>query len=71
MNILKEKIVSLLDTISEEDMQVLSTVAERLSEWEATQEILEDKKMMVSIRKGLKELEEGQTISLQKLQKNV
>ncbi|MEA3431530.1 MAG: hypothetical protein U9R01_02455 [candidate division WOR-3 bacterium] len=71
MNTVKDRTKELIDLLPSEDVEVLLKVAERLAEWEATRELLEDKEIMVSIKRGLKELERGDTISLEELRKNV
>ncbi|PIP12135.1 MAG: hypothetical protein COT45_02695 [bacterium (Candidatus Stahlbacteria) CG08_land_8_20_14_0_20_40_26] len=71
MNSVKDRTKELIDLLPSEDVEVLLKVAERLAEWEATRELLEDKEIMVSIKRGLKELERGDTISLEELRKNV
>ena len=71
MNIVKGRTKALIDFLPDEDVEVLLKVAERLAEWEATRELLEDKEIMVSIKRGLEELGRGDTISLEELRKSV
>jgi len=71
MSAIKDRTKELVDTLSNEDVEVLLRVAERLAGWEATRELLEDKEMMSSIKRGLEDLEQGDTISLEELRKNV
>ena len=71
MNTVKGRTKKLIDFLPDEDVEVLLKVAERLAEWEATRELLEDKEIMVSIKRGLEELGRGDTISLEELRKSV
>jgi len=71
MGAVKEKARELIESLSDEDVEVLIKMAERLAEWEATQELLEDEEMVASIRRGLEELERGDTLSLEELRKSV
>jgi len=71
MQTIKERTKKIIDSLPNEDVEVLLKVAERLAEWEATSDTLEDKQLMASIKRGLKELERGDTISLEELRKSV
>jgi PHD/YefM family antitoxin component YafN of YafNO toxin-antitoxin module len=71
MGAVKEKARELIESLSDEDVEVLIKMAERLAEWEATQELLEDEEMLASIKRGLKDLERGDTLSLEELRKSV
>ena len=71
MESVKERTKKIIELLPNEDVKALLKVAERLAEWEATREVLEDKEMMTSIERGLKDLEQGNTISLEKLKKSV
>lgn len=71
MSIIKERANELIESLSDEDVEVLIKMAERLAEWEATQELLEDEEMVASIKRGLKDLERGDTLSLEELRKSV
>lgn len=67
----KQKIRKVIDSLPEDDVEVLLKVAERLAEWQATQEIVRDKELMASIKRGLNDLRKGDIVSLGKLRKNV
>ncbi|OQX51792.1 MAG: hypothetical protein B5M53_10315 [Candidatus Cloacimonas sp. 4484_209] len=71
METIKEKTKNIIDSLPNEDVEALFKVAERLAEREATSEVLKDKQMMASIKRGLEELERGDTISLEELRKSV
>lgn len=71
MDTVKGRTKELIDLLPDEDVEVVLKVAERLAEWEATRELLEDKEIMVSIKRGLEELGRGDTISLEELRKSV
>ena len=71
MESVKERTKKIIELLPNEDVKALLKVAEKLAEWEATREVLEDKEMMTSIERGLKDLEQGNTISLEKLKKSV
>ncbi|MCD5417345.1 hypothetical protein LR021_03140 [Candidatus Bipolaricaulota bacterium] len=70
MSVVKTRARELISSLSDEDVAVLIKIAERLAEWEATQELLEDEGMVASIRRGLEELEQGDTVSLEQLRKS-
>ncbi|HID33732.1 MAG TPA: hypothetical protein EYP25_04025 [Anaerolineae bacterium] len=71
MSAVKERARNLIDSLSDEDVELLIKIAERLAEWEATQELLEDEGIMASIKQGLEELVRGDTIPLEELRKRV
>jgi len=71
MSTIKDRARSLIDSLADEDVELLVKLAERLAEWEATQDLLEDREMMASIERGLKELEPGETVPLGELRKSV
>ncbi len=71
METVKDRTKKIIDSLPNEDVEALLKVAERLAEREATGEILEDKEIMASIKRGLEELERGDIISLEELRKNV
>jgi len=59
MSAVKDRAKSLIDLLSDEDVELLVKLAARLAEGEATRELLDDKEMMGSIERGLKELGGG------------
>jgi len=71
MSAVKERARSLIDSLSNEDVELLVRIAERLAEWEATQDLLEDAETMASIKRGLEELARGETVPLEELRKSV
>ena len=71
MSAIKDKTREIIEFLSDEDVEILLKVAERLSEWEATRELLVDREMMASIKQGLKEIAQGDTIPLEELRKGV
>ena len=71
MESVKDRTKQIIDSLPNEDVEALLKIAERLAEWDATREILVDKEIMASIKRGLEELERGDTISLEELKKNV
>jgi hypothetical protein len=68
---IKDRAKKIIDSLPNEDVEALLKVAERLAEWDATSEILEDKEIIASIKRGLEELGQGDTISLEELRKSV
>lgn len=70
MSVVKTRARELISSLADEDVAILIKIAERLAEWEATQELLEDEGMASSIRQGLEELEQGDTVSLEQLRKS-
>lgn len=71
MSAVKDRARNLIDSLADEDVELLVKLAERLAAWEATQDLLEDKEMMASIERGLKELERGETVPLGELRRGV
>ena len=71
MSAVKERARSLIDSLSNEDVDLLVKIAERLTEWQATQELLENEGMMASIRQGLDELRRGDVVTLEELRKSL
>lgn len=71
MGTVQERARILIESLSDEDAEILVRLAERLAEWEATQELLEDKEMVASIKRGLKDLEQDDSLSLKELRKSV
>jgi len=71
MSAIKDKTRELIESLSDEDVEILHKVAERLSELEATRELLIDREMMASIQQGLKEIAQGETVPLEELRKGV
>ena len=71
MSAVQERARILIESLSDEDAELLVRMAVRLAEWEATHELLEDKEMVASIKRGIDELERGNTVSLGELRKSV
>jgi len=65
----KKRAKVLIDSLSEEDVEVLIEVAERLASWEATQELLQDPEMVEAIRRGLEQIARGETVPLEELRR--
>lgn len=70
METVKDRTKKIIDSLPNEDVEALLKVAERLAEWEATREILEDKEIMASIKRGLEELGRDDIVSLEELRKS-
>ena len=71
MSAVKERARSLIDSPSNENVELLIKIAERLAGWKATEELLQDQEMMASIKRGLEELARGETVPLEELRKGV
>lgn len=74
MSPLREKAHEIIDTISEKRVAEIIDFLEYLKikeELEATNEILDDKNLMESIQKGLKEAEDGEVLNLDDVIENV
>jgi len=70
----KTKARKLLDHLSEDKAKVAVSFLEFLEEkecWEATKEILEDKGLMASIRRGKADIAEGKVRPWREVKKNV
>lgn len=63
MSKVKDQVKTLIDELSDSDIEILIQVAQRLAEWEATQEILDNPELMEGIEEGLKDIEAGRTIN--------
>ncbi|KPU43165.1 hypothetical protein OXPF_31790 [Oxobacter pfennigii] len=74
MSPLRDKAHEIIDTISEKRVAEIIDFLEYLKikeEMEATNEILSDKHMMELIKKGLKEIENNETVDLDDVLDNV
>jgi hypothetical protein len=74
MSTTKKIAIKLLDSLPEEKLKETITFMKFLQEkeeWEATEEILKDKKLMSAWKKGEKELEEGKTENWESVKKRL
>ena len=70
----KARAKELLDHLSEDKAKVAVSFLEFLEEkecWEATKEILEDRELMASIRRGKGDIAEGRVKRWREIKKNV
>jgi len=74
MSTAKKIAIKLLDSLPEEKLKETITFMKFLQEkeeWEATEEILKDKKLMAVWKKGKREVEEGKTKNWQSVKKRL
>lgn len=74
MSTTKKIAIKLLDSLPEEKLKETITFMKFLQEkeeWEATEEILKDKKLMSAWKKGKKEVEEGKTENWESVKKRL
>lgn len=74
MSTIKKIAIRLLDSLPEEKLKETITFMKFLQEkeeWEATEEILKDKKLMSAWKKGEKEVEEGKTENWESVKKRL
>lgn len=74
MSTIKKIAIKLLDNLPEEKLK--ETIAfmkflQKKEEWEATEEILKDEKLMAVWKKGKKEVEEGKTENWESVKKRL
>lgn len=63
MSKVKDQTKTLIDELSDSDVEVLMHIIQRLAEWEATQEVLNNPELMKGIEEGLKDIEAGRTVN--------
>lgn len=74
MSTIKKIAIKLLDSLPEEKLKETITFMKFLQEkeeWEATEEILKDRKLMSAWKKGEKEVEEGKTENWESVKKRL
>lgn len=74
MSTIKKIAIRLLDSLPEEKLKETITFMKFLQEkeeWEATEEILKDKKLMSAWKKGEKEVEQGKTENWENVKKRL
>ena len=69
MTKLKDEVKALIDQLPDEVLGDLKPLLERLSEWEATAEILQDEDLMEQIRRSEEDWERGETVSWRDVQR--
>ncbi|MFQ5794094.1 MAG: hypothetical protein ACE5JP_03480 [Candidatus Bipolaricaulia bacterium] len=70
MTHIKEEIKELIDQLSDELIEDLKPLLERMSEWEATMEVLKDKDMMEQIRSSEEDWQKGKTAAWRDVKRN-
>lgn len=74
MSTIKKIAIKLLDNLPEEKLKETITFMKFLQEkeeWEATEEILKDRKLMLAWKKGKREVEEGKTENWESVKKRM
>jgi hypothetical protein len=74
MSTIKKVAKELLDSLPEEKLKetiIFMRFLQEKEEWEATEELLKDKKLMVLWEKGKKEVEEGKTENWESVKKRL
>jgi len=70
MSKVKDQTKTLIDELSDSDVEVLMHIIQRLAEWEATQEVLNSPELMKGIEEGLKDIEVGRTVNWRDVKRN-
>jgi len=70
MSKVKDQTKTLIDELSDSDVEVLMHIIQRLAEWEATQEVLNSPELMKGIEEGLKDIEAGRTVNWRGVKRN-
>ncbi len=60
---LKDEVKALIDQLPDEVLGDLKPLLERLSEWEATAEVLRDRDLMEQIRQSEEDWKRGRTVA--------
>jgi PHD/YefM family antitoxin component YafN of YafNO toxin-antitoxin module len=63
MSEVKDQTKTLIDGLSDSDVEALMQIIQRLAEWEATQEVLNCPELMKGIQEGLKDIEARRTVN--------
>lgn len=63
MSKVKSEIKDMIEELSEDTLEDLKPLLQRISEWEATLEITQDEEMMEQIRKSEEDLKRGETVA--------
>jgi predicted transcriptional regulator len=63
MSEVKDQTKTLIDELSDSDVEALMQIIQRLAEWEATQEVLNSPELMKGIQEGLKDIEAGRIVN--------
>jgi hypothetical protein len=62
MSAIKEQAKALIEELPDDVVRSLLDFLERLQEWEATREILEDEEFSKAIEQGLHDIQAGRTV---------
>jgi len=63
MSEVKDQTKTLIEELSDSDVEVLMQIIQRMAEWEATQEVLNSPELMKGIQEGLKDIEARRTVN--------
>ena len=65
----KNQTKALIDDLAESDVEIILQIAQRLAEWEATQEVLNSPELMADIDEGLKDIKAGRVTEWRQIQR--
>jgi len=63
----KDQTKALIDDLADSDVEILMQIAQRMAEWEATQEILNSPELMEDIEASLKDINTGRATDWRKV----
>jgi predicted transcriptional regulator len=69
MSAVKQQAKAVIDELPDEVVQSLLDFMQKLQEWEATREILEDKEFSAEIERGLQDVKAGRTVEWRKVKR--
>ncbi len=69
MSAVKQQAKALIDELPDEVVHSLLDFMQKLQEWEATREILEDEEFCAEIERGLRDVKAGRTVEWRKIKR--
>lgn len=69
MSAVKRQAKTVIDELPDEVVQSLLDFMQKLQEWEATREILEDEEFSAEIEQGLRDVKAGRTVEWRKIKR--
>ena len=62
--------IRLIDDLADSDVEIILQIAQRLAEWEATQEVLNGPELMEDMDEGLKDIEAGRVTEWRQIERS-
>lgn len=69
MSTIKQQAKAIIDELPDEVVHSLLDFMQKLQEWEATREILEDEEFSAEIGRGLRDVKAGRTVEWRKIKR--